>query len=307
MLRRATLAVLFLLLLSWPAVAYAQGGDAAAAETLFRQGRAAADSGDYQLACQKFRESNRLDPAPGTVLNIADCEEKLGHIATAWTLFREVTQKLPPSDERSALAAQRSGALEPRLPKLSVHLAAGAPPGSRVFRDGVELRGASLDTALPVDPGAHRLEVRADGRETSTVQIQIAEREKRTQTVAAGAELAESSAAGSTGSSSKRTWGYVLGGVGIAGIGVGAVTGIMVLGKKSTVDDNCDAQKRCNSTGLDAADSGKTLGTISGASFIIGGVALAAGAYLVLSSDGKERPQTALRLGPGGVSVVRSF
>jgi hypothetical protein len=305
--RRGLALIFWLLTVGTPWVAFADGGDPAAAETLFRQGRAAAESGNYRLACDKFRESNRLDPAPGTVLNIADCEEKLGHIATAWTLYREVVQKLPPSDERSTIAASRASALEPRVPKLTIHLAPDAPADSRVFRDDVELGHASLDTALPVDPGAHHVEVKAEGRETSSLDVEIAEGEKKTETVSAGAPETQAAAVHVGSSSSKRTWGYVIGGVGALGVGVGAVTGVMVLGKKKTVDDNCDANKRCNQTGLDAADAGRTLGTISGASFIVGGVALAVGAYLVLSSDGSERPQTALSLGPSGVSVIRSF
>ncbi|MFO0567610.1 MAG: hypothetical protein U0263_18270 [Polyangiaceae bacterium] len=58
----------------------AQGRDATAAEALFNAGRDAVKAGDYPTACAKFRESNRLDPAPGTVLNLADCEEHLGHV-----------------------------------------------------------------------------------------------------------------------------------------------------------------------------------------------------------------------------------
>ena len=113
------------------APASAQGGDAAAAEVLFREGRTAADAGDYKKACEKFHESHRLDPAPGTMLNIADCEERQGRVATAWTFYRAVAQKLPPSDERTALARTRAQELEPRLPKLAIKLAPDAPPGTR--------------------------------------------------------------------------------------------------------------------------------------------------------------------------------
>ena len=57
---------------------------------------------------------------------------------------------------------------------------------------------------------------------------------------------------------SSRTAGWVVGGIGVAGLGVGAVAGILTLGKKGTVDDNCNAAKRCNPEGYDAAQSGKT-------------------------------------------------
>src|SRR5262245_31877335 len=65
-----------------------------AAEALFEEGRSALAAGDLDLACARFRESNRLDPAVGTVLNLADCEEKRGKLATAWTLFRRASTEL---------------------------------------------------------------------------------------------------------------------------------------------------------------------------------------------------------------------
>lgn len=285
--------------------ARAQSADAAAAEVLFREGRAAMEAGDAKTACPKFRESNRLDPAPGTVLNLADCEEKLGRFATAWSLFKEVTQRLPASDERHGLAAQRATALEPKVPKLSVKLEPGSPEGTRVLRDGVELRGASLDTLLPVDPGRHEIVVTTPGYADATVAVVLDAGDKKVVRVRPGPKQAGGEASVSS-SGSPRTMGWVLTGVGAVGVGVGAVTGVMVLGKKSTVDENCDAQKRCNQTGLDAADSGRTLGTVSGISFIVGGVALAGGAYFLLSGSEKA-PGTALAVGPGTVAVRGAF
>ncbi|MFO0572351.1 MAG: hypothetical protein U0263_42415 [Polyangiaceae bacterium] len=285
----------------------AQGRDATAAEALFNAGRDAVKAGDYPTACAKFRESNRLDPAPGTVLNLADCEEHLGHVATAWTLFREVTQRVPPSDERHALATQRAAQLEPRLPKLTVSLAPGAPAGTRVLRDGIELGAAALDTALPVDPGKHSIVVQAPGRAPSETSVESSEGRAERVVVRVGAAQSDGGKPSGTRSNGKKTWGWVLTGVGAAGVGVGAVTGFMVLGEKRRVDDNCDAQKRCNQTGMDAVDRGRTLGTVSGVSFIVGGLSLAGGAYLLLSSGSKESPPTALQIGPGWVGAVRHF
>ena len=51
------------------------------ADTLFRQGRASAEAGDYPHACVAFTESFRLEPALGTLLNLADCEEHVGRVA----------------------------------------------------------------------------------------------------------------------------------------------------------------------------------------------------------------------------------
>lgn len=287
--------------------ALAQGRDATTAEVLFDEGREAVKAGDYPRACAKFRESNRLDPAPGTVLNLADCEERLGRVATAWTLYREVTQRVPASDERHGIALARAKALAPKLPKLTVALALGSPVGTRVLRDGVELGAAALETALPVDPGAHTIVVEAPGRQKSSRQVSLSEAQSERVVVSAGPKASGAPGADRPkASNSKRTWGWVLTGVGAAGLSVGTVTGLMVLGEKRRVDDNCDPDKRCNQTGMDAVDSGRTLGTVSGASFIVGGLALAGGVFLLVSGSEKQ-PETALQLGPGWVGAVRRF
>ncbi len=287
--------------------ALAQGRDATTAEVLFDEGREAVRAGDYPRACAKFRESNRLDPAPGTVLNLADCEERLGRVATAWTLYREVTQRVPASDERHGIALARAKALAPKLPKLTVALAPGSPVGTRVLRDGVELGAAALETALPVDPGAHTIVVEAPGRQKSSRQVSLSEAQSERVVVSAGPKAPGAPGADRPkASSSKRTWGWVLTGVGAAGLSVGTVTGLMVLGEKRRVDDNCDPDKRCNQTGMDAVDSGRTLGTVSGASLIVGGLALAGGVFLLVSGSEKQ-PETALHVGPGWVGAVRHF
>src|SRR5882672_5018849 len=98
----------------------AQSRDPAAAEALFREGRAAAQRGEWETACPKLRESQRLDPAAGTLLNLADCEQHRGKVATAWQLFRQVVESLPESDERVPLAKHRAADLEKRLPHLTI-------------------------------------------------------------------------------------------------------------------------------------------------------------------------------------------
>src|SRR5687767_11843809 len=80
-----------------PAAASAQPpqGDAAASEALFREGRRLMKAGDYEGACPKLEESLRLDPALGTLFNLASCEEQLGRWATAWQHWRQAADQLP--------------------------------------------------------------------------------------------------------------------------------------------------------------------------------------------------------------------
>jgi hypothetical protein len=310
---------------------HAQSSDPAAAEALFEKGREALARDDFQTACAAFGESNRLDPSDGTVGNLAICEERRGHLATAWQWFEQLAAKLPAGDPRREIAVQHAAALKPRIPALTIALAADAPVGTRVTRDSVELRAASLGTPLPVDPGAHRVVVSAPGRADRRYAIELRERETKEFVVEPGsaAESAAATGAGAqahgapsspgaigrestaTHSSGARTAGYIVGGVGVAGIGTALVLGGIALGKKSTVQGECDLKTRlCNTqNGPDAASAGHTLATASTISFVIGAVATGVGAYLVLSSPSEKGPAVSAAALPGGafVNVTRRF
>src|SRR5580658_1649767 len=65
----------------------AQAQQPSAAETLFEQGRELLATGKLVEACDKFAESQKLDPAVGTLLNLGDCYAKRGMTATAWATF----------------------------------------------------------------------------------------------------------------------------------------------------------------------------------------------------------------------------
>lgn len=261
--------------------------DPAAADELFREGRAASEKRDYLTACAKFRESNRLDPAVGTLFNIADCEDKLGRLATAWTLFQEVAQRLATDDDRRAIALKRVQALDPRVPRLSVHLAASARTDVVVRRDGVVLGAASLDTALPVNPGEHVVVVEAPGTQPAQFRTSVGEGERAQIAVSLGPASTDSRPAGTpdvaSGAHANHTAAYVVGGIGVAGLITGVVAGLLVLDRKSTVNDNCK-ELVCNQTGKDAADSGKTLGVVTTIGFLTGGVGLGAATYLYVSA-----------------------
>jgi hypothetical protein len=56
----------------------ADAGDVATAEALFREGRALMDMGDFVAACPKLAESHAQDPATGTLLALAVCQEGAG-------------------------------------------------------------------------------------------------------------------------------------------------------------------------------------------------------------------------------------
>src|SRR5688572_10857098 len=61
----------------------------AAAEALFREGRRLLGAGQVDAACEKLAQSQKLDPSGGTLMNLADCHERQGKTASAWSGFVE--------------------------------------------------------------------------------------------------------------------------------------------------------------------------------------------------------------------------
>jgi hypothetical protein len=286
-----------------PRLALAQ--NPAAAEALFEQARAAMAAGSYDIACARFRDSDKLDPAVGTRFNLADCEERRGRVATAWSLFRGVLSELAQDDDRRPIAEGRARALQPRLPYLRMKRDADTPPGVRVRIDGVELGEGSFDVALPMDPGTHELRLLpAEGGEgqRSTFALREGEhsdmpiRYTATPPIVLEEDPAADLAAPRPASEQQRKWAYVAGGIGGAGIAVGAVTGIVTINKKSTANANCSDDRRvCNQAGIAANESGKTYGTLSALGFGVGLIGLAAGTYLWLSEPAEPAEPSTVR------------
>jgi len=301
---------------------------------LFEQARAAMASGSYDIACARFRDSDKLDPALGTRFNLADCEERRGRVATAWSLFRGVLSELAEDDDRRPIAQQRVQALEPRLPYLTMERAATTPAGVHVRIDGVELGEGSFGVALPMDPGAHELVlVPKEGGEGERRSFTLREGERRNLPIVVGQGPAAPPAGVAdpvppnepvAADSSRQRWIYVAGGVGATGVLFGAVTGVVALNKKSTADANCNDDRRvCNQAGVAANESGKTYGTLSGVGLGVGVVGLAAAAYLWLTTPHtathaahpsipahrtlRLRPDVACANGTGFISVSGSF
>jgi hypothetical protein len=278
--------------------------DPATAEALFRQGRQALEAKNYREACPKFAESQRLEPAAGTLMNLATCEEKVGKLASAWQHWKEAIDALPPNDDRISFARSRVNDLEKKLPRLRVNLIGGA---GKVFRDEIELGPASQGAMLPVDPGPHVVTVQLEGRLPEKVTVDVAEGEEKQIDVHPGPidPHANDSRAQLTAKPRPRTLGWVVGGIGVAGVGAAAVSGLMLVNQRSKVETLCPDKSCTTQEGVDAAAMGKTLLVVNTAGWIVGAVGLGLGAYLVLSPS-SSRVTTALvpAASPEGASLA---
>jgi hypothetical protein len=304
--------------------ACAEGDPAAVAEALFRSGRQLMAQGNYAEACPKFAESNRIDPKLGTLLNLAQCHEHTGKTATAWAEYvraGETAARLGQA-QRELVARERAAALEPTLPHVVIE--AAATPGLAVMLDEQPIGAGAFSTAIPVDPGDHVVRATAPDKKPfvesfalqagpagRTVRVSFLDAETPVPTPAAATPRGDSASESSAtvkGSPARRTWGWVIGGAGVAMVGVGAYFGIHAFSMKSTAESECDAAGACTPAGNDAMSSMKTSETISTVSFLAGAAAVGVGAYLVLSAGGPSAsspPTAALRVAPerGGTAV----
>ena len=332
MTRIAFWACLSLLGLSGVARAQTAGADhRAAAEALFSEGRALSAKGHYAEACPKFEASQQLDPGLGTKLNLAECYEKVGKTASAWTEYRDAIPlaRASGSKVRLDLATSRAAALEPRLSTLTLR-APGAPatPGLEIRRDGAPVLPAELDSAIPVDPGTYTLAATAPGKKPWSTTVHVGADAARVvmdvptldddPNAKANASAATPGAppppkpdepAAKGGQSTQRTVAVVVGSVGVVGLGLGTAFGLMAKSSLADAKDLCSSYPVCTASdgAADKNSTANTQATVSTVAFIAGGAALATGAILWFTAGSKDNHGVALGFGPGAAFLKGSF
>lgn len=282
------------------------------AEALYTNGKDAMARGDFTTACSLLAESLALDPAVGTMLNLATCEERSGKVVSALTHFRTARAQLAKDDFRIAFADEHIRALSLRVAHLVLRAPSPREPELRILRDGVAVPPALLDVAVEVDPGRHVVVV--ERRHASPARIDLELREGEAKVV----ELPPKGAAPEareTGEVATTTTGptplaYVFGGIGLAGVVTGTVFGLVAMNAASNYRAHCTAGE-CDPEGLSAASAGRTASVVSPVAFALGAVGLGVGVTLFFATRGtKARAASVLPMvstSGGGVLVVRRF
>src|ERR1700679_1006853 len=139
--------------------ALAQQDNSAAVEALFSEGKRLAGEGRFAQARPKFLATHTLEHRLGTLLNLADCYEKNGQLASAWARFVEAKTLAGRASqpERATFAGQHASALEPRRSTLTIVIDHPSD-GLVVKRDGVVVDPAAYGVAVPVDGGPHTID-----------------------------------------------------------------------------------------------------------------------------------------------------
>lgn len=141
--------------------------DRAVARGLAEEGARLLASGRVEAACTKLQESRRLVPLPETGMKLAECYERSGRTASAWSVYLDVAaaERDAHRPQREMTARARAAALEHKIGRLTVAVSDGAgTPGIVVQRDGVAVTPAQWGVSLPLDPGQHEIAAQAPGR-----------------------------------------------------------------------------------------------------------------------------------------------
>ncbi len=272
------------------------------AEALYQRGIEAFNAGNYVVACRSLSESYRLDPQLGALFTEATCEMRAGKIATAaqhYLDFMTRVDALPAEArqrqlERRAAAAQQRGVLLPQIPTLRVEVRGQSVTPPRLTLNGNVLSQHSLGVALSLDPGDQILEQRSSSGAATVKRITLAPGEHQTLVLELAADAPSSPHPGVSTNQRQPSGSalpYVLGGVGVVGLGVGGVAGMIAIGKKGVVNDECNGTS-CSARGLNAANDGKRDALVSTIGFAAGVAALSTGLVLVLSAPEKPRQQS---------------
>ncbi len=298
MRRCAVLPVIVVVLL---ASAPAQAADDP--EQLFIQGNALMEQGKYEDALERFERAQKLDPGVGTQFNIAVCNQKLGHLAIAYRNFVEV-QRFAHAAGKTAREDAAKQKLAEMTPLLSYFVIASREPGEVVVKLDGQIIGKESWAFVPVDAGPHHVDASGPNRKSWTLDVPAPAGGQHTDVVVPVLLAAEGKTVTVTKetTNTRRTVGYVVGGVGVVGLAAAGVTGLMILDAKSTADKHCPgSDHHCidpttgavDKTGADAVSQGKTLTPINGVAWGVGLAGVGVGAILILTSGKKEeRPGT---------------
>jgi hypothetical protein len=305
-----------------PVLGWAQGSDPVAARAQLREGYTLKQQGKCKDAVPHLQESVRLDRQPKSLINLGECEQKLGQLAAAQSHFLEARDLARSGGDATLrnIAGKKLEEVEKKMPKLGIELGKDAPAGTVVLRDGVEVGAVSLRIELPIDVGRHVVVARGGGFERQ-YEVTLAEGESKQievtpiggKALAGAAKSVEKTAdqpntaptpPGDTkptssfrvegpqgdrvdegeGGATQRTIGYVAIGAGVIGLGVGAFFGATFLRRQNDLED-CNTTLTCDdATWNDTRQRAVNARTYTAIGLAGGGVLAATGLILLVTA-----------------------
>ncbi|MET0343088.1 MAG: hypothetical protein ABW252_18920 [Polyangiales bacterium] len=147
----------------------------AQARTLFEEGVALADRGDWVGAADRFERAYSLKPTPGIAFNWASALAETGNLLHAQELLLKIERDASVDSSLKKQCEQTRRSIEPRIAKLRVRVEGQTSADARVEVDGEPWARAAWDVTSPIDPGLHTVVLVAEGLEQARAQLTLPE------------------------------------------------------------------------------------------------------------------------------------
>ena len=267
----------------------------AKARTAFQEGVALAAANNCAAALVKYKEVATVKMTAQVSFNIAECEERLGKLVQALGNYRLAVSQAGEDKNLHKLLREAGGrveAIEARIPKLTIARAKGSE-AAQIQLDGTEIGQSQLGVPMPVDPGAHVIIAKVEGKEYLHENVNLAEKETKTFTVKVDvpkpklekAPVEQGPVEPPPPPPKSRVPGIVVTAVG----GAALVTGLAAIGVRQsaigTLNGICQDNK-CPDTqeARDAASKGKTFTGLSEVMVPVGVAAAVVGIVLIANA-----------------------
>ena len=309
--------------------------DISQARSLGEQGQASLDARRYAEAEKLFTAAAALYSVPPTLpLGAARAMAGQGKLIQARETYNRIVRESDkvqggPAAFKAAVESARteSEAIAPKIGSVTVVVV--GPKEARVTLDDGQIPAAAWGLPRPIDPGAHKLAATLAGYKPAESTFTVADGAKVDQQLTlvkddSGGTVTNPSGGGGTGTgtgqpaagtdggatsagSSRKTAGYIVGGIGVVGIGVGALTGLVALSDRNKLEKACTNGK-CPPAQQSNVNAYNTMGTLSTVGFVVGGLALAGGVVLIVTAP--KDPKAAFvspYLAPGEAGLTGRF
>jgi hypothetical protein len=297
------------------------------AADLFKQGRTLMEQGKTEEACAAFRASKELVQKAVTLINLAQCDEKLGKTASALGEFTKGLSlaKDEKNEERVDIAREGISRLEPKVVRVTFTIPAEDAEATLLL-DGDDLPLAVAKSPTPIDPGQHSIVAKAPGRvdwnggftvgptdKVLTVPVPVLELVKGPDPIKPPDKdkppqrTRKKKPTG--GVSGWAVLGFTVGG---ASLLTGIITGAASLGMSEKLKENC-TNNTCGpdnegdlSTALGLANASNVLLPVGVVGLVLGGVAIVVDKPSEEEAT-TEEPTVSFRVGPGFTGIRGTF
>ncbi len=286
--------------------------DIAQARELFNEGIRLREQGDLPGAIEKLRAAHAVGDTPITGRELGRAYVAAGKLVEAREAFLSVARIVPQPAETARSKTARDDSVRlaeqvrARIPSVTLRVTGASADDVTVSLDGALVPTEALSAPRLVNPGRHTVTAVAarsnQGPDVETT-VEVAEGESRDVELKfvpvaparvetgpasgngpqppASAEVPASEATRGSTTPNLGAWVYVGFGVAAAGVGVGAVTGILSFSKAAAVKRACQGEL-CPLTVDSDLRTGRALGTASTIAFAAAGAGAVLGVFALV-------------------------